>query len=118
MDRPPGVLLVMAAGALVGGCGSSDDTSESCLRAHDAEVCAEGGEGSVRISADGFLPGSDLLLDPGGSDPQVHEIGDDGRPSGAIGFLGGTGSGPLVIGVTGTAADGSEVDGEIVTDHP
>ncbi len=114
MDRILRLLVVAAAVGLAGGCGSSEKGSTSCVRAHDAEVCGQSSEGSVEISAQGLLPGSDLLLDPDWMDPQVVVVGDDGRPVGATGFLGGAGSGPRVIAVSGTAADGSEISGEIV----
>ena len=117
LDRILRLLVVAAAVGSFGGCGSSDEGSTSCVRAHDAEVCGQSSKGSVRISAQGLLPGSDLILDPDGMDPQVLEVGDDGRPVGATGFLGGAGSGRLVIAVSGTAADGSEISGEIVGDR-
>jgi hypothetical protein len=118
MDRILRLLVIAAAAGLIAaGCGASDEGSTSCVRANDAEVCGQSSKGSVRISAQGLLPGSDLLLDPAGMDPQVLEVGDDGRPVGATGFLGGAGSGPLVIAVSGTAADGSEISGEIVGDR-
>ena len=111
------LVIATAVGLVAGGCGSSDEDSTSCVRANDAEVCVRSSNGSARISAQGLLPGSDLLLDPAGMEPQVLEVGDDGRPVGATGFLGGAGSGPLVIAVSGTTADGTEISGEIVGDR-
>lgn len=117
MDKAIRLLLIVAGVVLAGACGSSDEASTACLRAHGAEVCAESGEGTVLIVAEGWLPGSDLRLDRSGSAPQVLEVGDDGRPVGTTGFVGGVASGPLVIAVSGTAADGSRVDGQIVSDR-
>jgi hypothetical protein len=116
-SRAVTIVAAVAVGvALTGACGSSDDVSTTCLRAHDAQVCSERSDGSVQLSAEGLLPGSDLLVDRTGGEPLVIEVGDDGRPLGATGFLAATTADPLVLVVSGTAADGSAVEGEIVED--
>ena len=107
--------VVASLPVLAMACGSDDASSESCLDAQDARICAETDGATVTIDGEGFLPGSEILLDVAGGELTVVQVGDDGRTSGATGFIGGQGAGPLVIAVSGTAASGTDVSGEIVS---
>lgn len=79
-------------------------------------MCAEHAGGGITITAEGFVPGSELLVEMAGFDPAVLQIEEHGRPGGVTGFLSLTAvTGPVVIAVSGTAADGRDVTSEIVS---
>lgn len=102
-----GILLLAAAA-----CGTSEDETV-CVRAHGALVCGDTKQGSVTVRAEGLRPGSSLKIEAADVDAQTYAVGPDGRPEATINFIGGEGSGPLVLKVAGTAADGSPVEGDI-----
>jgi len=102
-------LLVVTLAVLCACSSSDDDSAKGCLSESEANVCAEASDGDTRISADGLLPGSELLVEVVGNDPEVLQVSDNGEASGDV-----SGSDPLAVSVSGTASDGSEVDGDIV----
>lgn len=97
--------LVLLTTVAVAGC-SSDDSDASCVRAGEAEVCADGTVGSVEMSAQGLQPGSDLRLATADLGSANHAVGADGELEGTVGMLGGDSTAALVIEVSGTTADG------------
>lgn len=96
---------------VIAGCSDSDEGA--CVREEDASVCADRDGGSVTIQAEGLRPGSELRLTTSELGTQRYPVGDDGKPTGGIGFFGPDIPGGFRVEVAATTADGTTLAGEL-----
>ena len=117
----PTLVAAVLAAVLLAGCGGGDGDGDAkgkvCASEGGTTACLVDKSGGkvVELEAEGFQPGSELGvagLDPGAADQigRVGKVGDNGKLSDKLGYLGGGGQIPeMVVTVQGTGRDGSPV---------
>jgi hypothetical protein len=107
------VIVSSLAVLLLAAC-SDDSGRTTCLRAGDAEVCADRDDGVVTLRATGLKPGSDLEFATEETGTGRYSVGANGEPVGSIGIAGTMLSSPLEVRVDATTATGAVLEGTLV----
>lgn len=118
LHLPVAPLAAGLAAVLLAGCGGDGGDAEGrvCASEGGSTAClVEKSGGNVELEAEGFQPGSELGvagLDPAAADQigRVGKVGDNGKLSDKLGYLGAGGQIPeMVVTVQGTRRDGTPV---------
>jgi hypothetical protein len=106
-------VLVAVTLVLASSCSSGSDAV--CVSSESGEVCANGGDGSIKFSGSGLEPGSEVELASGLTDPLVLTVEADGSldPNGMVGFLSLFADTEVTFAVTAIDDQGEPIVGDI-----